>query len=48
MKPTDTSEKEPQRLNARYLAGIIGNSSLPVKEVQEPRPVYAPGRHAPG
>ena len=48
MKPTDTSEKELERLIVRYLAGISEHPPVKPHTVQEQVAVYAPGGYGLG
>ncbi|RUL75350.1 type I restriction endonuclease subunit R [Dyella choica] len=48
MKPSDTSEKELERLIVRHLAGISEDPPVPVKAVRSPAAVYAPGGYTLG
>ena len=48
MKPTDTSEKELERLIVRHLAGISEHPSVVANSAQVPDVVYAPGGHVLG
>lgn len=48
MKPTDTSEKELERLIVRHLTGISEHASIPPNTVQSPGAVYAPGGYVLG
>jgi type I restriction enzyme R subunit len=48
MKPTDTSEKELERLIVRYLAGISEHPEVPANMVQSPAAVYALGGYVLG
>jgi type I restriction enzyme R subunit len=48
MTPTDTSEKELERLIVRYLAGISEHPAVPVNTVQSPAAVYALGGYVLG
>ena len=48
MKPTDTSEKELERLIVRHLAGISEHPPVPANTVQQPQAVYAPGGYVLG
>ncbi len=48
MKPTDTSEKELERLIVRHLAGISEHPPMPVNAVAQAPAVYAPGGYVLG
>ncbi|HNG82554.1 MAG TPA: type I restriction endonuclease, partial [Burkholderiaceae bacterium] len=48
MKPTDTSEKELERLIVRHLAGISEHPPMPVNAVAQTPAVYAPGGYVLG
>lgn len=48
MKPTDTSEREFERLIARYLAGISEHPSMTANTLERPAAVYAPGGYVLG
>ena len=48
MKPTDTSEKELERLIVRHLAGISEHPSVVANCAHEPDVVYAPGGYVLG
>ncbi len=48
MKPTDTSEKELERLIVRHLAGISEHPLVMPNAVREPEAVYAPGGYVLG
>ncbi|MBX9916461.1 MAG: type I restriction endonuclease subunit R [Nitrosomonas sp.] len=48
MKPTDTSEREFERLIVRYLAGISEHPSMTANTLERPAAVYAPGGYVLG
>ncbi|TKS55044.1 type I restriction endonuclease subunit R [Luteimonas yindakuii] len=48
MKPTDTSEKELERLIVRHLAGISEHPPVPEDAAGEDRAIYAPGGYVLG